>query len=84
MTDTVGFIRKLPHQLVEAFASTLDVVNDGDLLIHLVDGSAPDPEGNIRAVREVIDEIGGSKVPEMLVINKADAGDAPALSGESP
>lgn len=78
LTDTVGFIRKLPHQLVEAFASTLDVVNDGDLLIHLVDGSAPDPEGNIRAVREVIDEIGGSKVPEMLVINKADAGDAPA------
>ncbi|MCB1256104.1 MAG: GTPase HflX [Microthrixaceae bacterium] len=78
LTDTVGFIRKLPHQLVEAFASTLDVVNDGDLLVHLVDGSAPDPEGNIRAVRDVINEIGGSSIPELLVINKADAGPEPA------
>lgn len=74
LTDTVGFIRKLPHQLVEAFASTLDVVNDGDLLVHLVDGSAPDPESNIDAVRGVIDEIGGGDVPELLVINKADVG----------
>lgn len=77
LTDTVGFIRKLPHQLVEAFASTLDVVNDGDLLVHLVDGSAPDPEGNIDAVREVIREIGGSSLPELLVINKADRGPEP-------
>lgn len=77
LTDTVGFIRKLPHQLVEAFASTLDVVNDGDLLVHLVDGSAADPQSNIDAVRGVIDEIGGSDIPELLVINKADVGDGP-------
>ena len=54
VTDTVGFVRKLPHQLVQAFASTLDVVNDGDLLVHVVDGSGPDPEGNIDAVRQVV------------------------------
>lgn len=78
LTDTVGFIRKLPHQLVEAFASTLDVVNDGDLLVHVVDGSAADPEANIDAVRGVIDEIGGGDVPELLVINKADTGEGPA------
>lgn len=79
LTDTVGFIRKLPHQLVEAFASTLDVVNDGDLLVHLVDGSAPDPQNNIDAVRDVIEEIGGADIPELLVINKADVGEDPAL-----
>ena len=54
VTDTVGFVRKLPHQLVQAFASTLDVVNEGDLLVHVVDGSGPDPEGNIDAVRQVV------------------------------
>ncbi len=72
VTDTVGFVRKLPHQLVEAFRSTLDVVNDGDLLVHVVDGSAPDPEGNIDAVRAVIREIGGADRPELLVFNKLD------------
>jgi len=72
VTDTVGFVRKLPHQLVQAFASTLDVVNDGDLLVHIVDGAAADPEGNIYAVRQVISDIGGQEVPEMLVFNKAD------------
>jgi GTP-binding protein HflX len=72
LTDTVGFIRKLPHQLVEAFGSTLDVAVDADLLIHVVDASAPDPAGNIRAVREVLAEIGADGVPELLAFNKAD------------
>ena len=71
-TDTVGFIRKLPHQLVEAFRSTLDVAVDADLLVHLVDASAPDPAGNIRAVRDVLAEIGADGVPELLAFNKSD------------
>jgi GTPase len=79
LTDTVGFIRKLPHQLVEAFKSTLQVAADADLLVHLVDASAPDPQGNIDAVRTVLAEIGAGQVPEMLVFNKADlAGDEAA------
>ena len=72
MTDTVGFIRKLPHQLVEAFRSTLDVAVDADLLVHVVDASAPDPAANIRAVREVLGEIGAGDVPEVLAFNKSD------------
>jgi GTPase len=72
VTDTVGFIRKLPHQLVEAFRSTLDVAVDADLLIHVVDASATDPAGNIRAVRDVLAEIGADRVPELLAFNKSD------------
>ena len=72
LTDTVGFVRKLPHQLVEAFHSTLEVVNEADLLVHLVDSSAPDPEGQIDAVRAVLHEIGAASIPEVLVFNKAD------------
>ncbi len=72
VTDTVGFIRKLPHQLVEAFRSTLDVAVDADLLIHVVDATAPDPAGNIRAVRDVLAEIGADGVPELLAFNKSD------------
>jgi GTPase len=72
VTDTVGFIRKLPHQLVQAFASTLDVAVDADLLVHVIDASAPDVTGNIRAVREVLAEIGADHVPELLAFNKAD------------
>jgi GTPase len=72
VTDTVGFIRKLPHQLVEAFRSTLDVAVDADLLIHVVDASAPDPAGHIRAVRDVLAEIGADGVPELLAFNKSD------------
>jgi GTP-binding protein HflX len=76
LSDTVGFVRKLPHQLVEAFRSTLDVVVDADLLIHVVDASAPDPSEQIDAVRTVLAEIGAARVPELLVYNKADvAGD---------
>ena len=85
MTDTVGFVRKLPHQLVEAFKSTLDVVTEADLLVHVVDGAGPDPQGNIDAVREVLAEIGGAEVPELLVFNKADLAAEPArLAREHP
>tara|TARA_Y100001947_G_scaffold149056_1_gene146848 strand:- start:456 stop:1850 length:1395 start_codon:yes stop_codon:yes gene_type:complete len=73
LTDTVGFVRKLPHQLVEAFRSTLDVVVDADLLVHVVDSSAPDPHGDIDAVRAVLREIGADAVPEIYAFNKADA-----------
>jgi GTPase len=77
VSDTVGFVNKLPHQLVEAFKSTLDVVIDADLLVHVVDGAGPDPEGNIEVVRSVLTEIGAGQVPELLVFNKADANDDP-------
>ena len=73
LTDTVGFVRKLPHQLVEAFRSTLDLVVDADLLVHVVDASAPDPYGDIDAVRAVLREIGADAVPELYAFNKADA-----------
>ena len=75
MSDTVGFVRHLPHQLVEAFRSTLEEVADADLVLHVVDGSHPDPESQITAVREVFAEIGASGVPEIIVINKADLAD---------
>ncbi len=78
VTDTVGFIRKLPHQLVEAFKSTLDVAVDADLLVHVVDASAPDVSGNIRAVREVLGDIGAGQVPELLAFNKSDLAPGPA------
>jgi GTP-binding protein HflX len=73
LIDTVGFVRKLPHHLVEAFRSTLEVVAEADLLVHLVDGSSADTEGNIMAVRDVLTEIGAGEVPELMVVNKADA-----------
>jgi len=75
MSDTVGFVRHLPHQLVEAFRSTLEEVADSDLVLHVVDGSHPDPEGQLAAVREVLTEIGAGQVPELVVINKVDAAD---------
>ncbi len=71
-TDTVGFVRHLPHQLVDAFKSTLEEVTDADLIVHVVDGSHPDPFEQIRAVRQVIGEIGASEIPEIIAINKAD------------
>ena len=80
MSDTVGFVRHLPHQLVEAFRSTLEEVADSDLVLHVVDGSHPDPEGQIAAVRVVFAEIGADKVPELIVINKADAADPMVLA----
>jgi GTP-binding protein HflX len=78
LTDTVGFIRKLPHDLVEAFKSTLAVAADADLLVHVVDASALDVEGNIDAVRTVLREIGADDVPELLAFNKADLAPAEA------
>jgi GTP-binding protein HflX len=72
VSDTVGFIRKLPHQLVEAFRSTLEVVLESELIIHVVDSSAPSPEAQMATVREVLREIGGGDIPELLVFNKAD------------
>jgi len=83
-TDTVGFVRKLPHQLVNAFKTTLDVVRDADLLVHVVDGSGPDPDGCIEAVHFVLREIGAGDVPELKVFNKADLGEgAAALSSRN-
>jgi GTP-binding protein HflX len=72
LSDTVGFVRKLPHQLVQAFRSTLEVVKESDLLVHLVDSSSTDPEEQIEAVRTVLAEIGADRVPELLAFNKAD------------
>jgi GTP-binding protein HflX len=75
MSDTVGFVRHLPHQLVEAFRSTLEEVADTDLIVHVVDGAHPDPEGQLAAVRGVLAEIGADTVPELVVVNKIDAAD---------
>jgi len=77
LTDTVGFVRKLPHQVVEAFRSTLEVVGESDLIVHVVDGSAPDFEGQVDAVRTVLVEIGAGGLPELVVVNKSDAVDTP-------
>jgi GTP-binding protein HflX len=75
LSDTVGFVRHLPHQLVEAFRSTLEEVGQADLMVHVVDGAHPDPEEQVRAVREVLAEVGADKLPELLVVNKVDAAD---------
>ena len=79
LADTVGFVRHLPHQLVEAFRSTLEEVGQADLILHVVDASDVDPEAQIRAVREVLADIDALGVPEQLVFNKADAADADML-----
>jgi GTP-binding protein HflX len=80
LSDTVGFVRHLPHQLVEAFRSTLEEVGDSDVVLHVVDGSHPDPEGQLAAVREVFAEIGADRVPEVVVINKSDVADPMAIA----
>jgi GTP-binding protein HflX len=72
LSDTVGFVRHLPHQLIDAFKSTLEEVSGADLIVHVVDGSHSDPFEQIRAVREVINEIGGGEIPEIIAINKVD------------
>ncbi len=79
LSDTVGFVRHLPHQLVEAFRSTLEEVAEADLVVHVVDGAHPDPQEQVRAVREVLAEVGADTVPELLVVNKCDAADEEAL-----
>ena len=72
LADTVGFVRHLPHQLIEAFKSTLEEVAAADLIVHVVDGSHPNPQEQIRAVREVLKDVGGGDIPEIIAINKAD------------
>jgi len=86
LTDTVGFVRRLPHGLVESFKSTLEVAVRADYLVHVVDASVADPDGQIDAVREVLAEIDADRVPELLVFNKADLapGEAKRLVGEHP
>ena len=75
LVDTVGFVRHLPHELIDAFRSTLEEVSSADLIVHVVDGSHEDPMSQIVAVREVIREIGGAKVPEIIALNKVDIAD---------
>ena len=80
LTDTVGFVRHLPHDLIEAFRSTLEESVLADLLVHIVDGSDADPQGQIRAVRTVLSEIGAADIAEQLVINKIDRAEPDALT----
>ncbi|MEV1287006.1 GTPase HflX [Micromonospora sp. NPDC049679] len=79
LSDTVGFVRHLPHQIVEAFRSTLEEVADADVVVHVVDGAHADPEEQVRAVREVLAEVGADRLPELLVVNKIDAADEETL-----
>ncbi|MEO7121545.1 MAG: GTPase HflX [Lacisediminihabitans sp.] len=75
LTDTVGFVRNLPHQLVEAFRSTLEEVADADVIVHVVDASHPDPASQLATVRDVIGELGARDIPELVAFNKADLAD---------
>ncbi|HEX4829590.1 MAG TPA: GTPase HflX [Trebonia sp.] len=79
LTDTVGFVRHLPHQLVDSFRSTLEEAADADLVLHVVDGSDADPAAQLAAVRAVLAEIGADKVPQLVVINKIDVADPVAV-----
>src|SRR5215469_1955637 len=81
LTDTVGFVRHLPHQLVDAFRSTLEEAADADLILHVVDGSDADPAAQLAAVRGVLAEVGAANVPELVVVNKIDAADPLAIKG---
>jgi len=72
LADTVGFVRNLPHQLVEAFRSTLEEISDSDLVLHVVDASHPDPGSQIETVRKVLSEVGATNILEQIVFNKAD------------
>ena len=80
LTDTVGFVRHLPHQLVESFRSTLEEIGEADLLLHVVDGSDENPEEQVSAVREVLGEINASSVREIIVVNKVDTADEMTLT----
>lgn len=81
LSDTVGFVRHLPHQLVEAFRSTLEEVAEADCIVHVVDGSDEDPLGQIAAVREVLAQVGAEKIPEVIAINKADIANQETIEG---
>lgn len=80
MSDTVGFVRNLPHQLVEAFRSTLEEVNQADLLLHIIDAADLNPDRQIAAVHSVLGEIGAADIPEQLVVNKTDVADPVAVA----
>ena len=80
VTDTVGVVRRLPHGLIEAFKGTLEVASDADFLVHVVDASAADPEGQIDAVRQVLTEIDAHTVAELIVFNKSDINDDHGLT----
>ena len=87
LADTVGFVRNLPHQLVEAFRSTLEEIAASDLIVHVVDASHPDPASQIETVRNVVGEVGASNVLELIVFNKIDLVDETtrmALRGLEP
>ncbi len=75
LSDTVGFVRNLPHQLVEAFRSTLEEVGQSDVIVHVVDASHPDPGAQLATVRDVIGEVGARDIPEIVVFNKSDLAD---------
>src|SRR5690606_35211383 len=76
LADTVGFVRQLPHQLVEAFRSTLEEVAGSDVVVHVVDAAHPDPGAQLATVRDVIGELGARDIPEIIAFNKADLVDA--------
>ena len=80
LSDTVGFVKHLPHDLIDAFKSTLEEVSGADVIVHVVDGSHPDPLGQIKAVRGVIAEIGGERIPEIIALNKADIADPEVMA----
>ena len=80
LTDTVGFVKHLPHDLIDAFKSTLEEVSGADVIVHVVDGSHGDPLGQIKAVRGVIADIGGAKIPEIIALNKADIADPEVIA----
>ena len=79
LSDTVGFVRSLPTQLVEAFRSTLEEVADADVIVHVVDASHPDPEGQLKAVRDVLTDVGANDIPEIVALNKSDVADPVVL-----
>jgi len=80
LSDTVGFVKHLPHDLIDAFKSTLEEVSGADVIVHVVDGSHADPLGQIKAVRGVIADVGGAKIPEIIALNKADIADPQAIA----
>jgi len=80
LTDTVGFVKHLPHDLIDAFKSTLEEVSGADVIVHVVDGSHGDPLGQIKAVRGVVADIGGAKIPEIIALNKADIADPQVIA----
>jgi len=80
LSDTVGFVKHLPHDLIDAFKSTLEEVSGADVIVHVVDGSHGDPLGQIKAVRGVIADIGGAKIPEIIALNKADSADPQVIA----